>query len=71
MVSGIVVPVSGIVVVEVSIVVVVSIGIAEESTIVLSELPDMFFVELHAERVAIIAPATARLKIIFLIVIIF
>jgi hypothetical protein len=64
--AGIVV-VSGMVVVVVSIVPVVSTGIAVESIAVLSELSDTFFVELHAEVAIIIAPAAARLKIIFFI----
>jgi hypothetical protein len=46
---------------------VVSTGIAVESIAVLSELSDTFFVELHAEVAIIIAPAAARLKIIFFI----
>lgn len=51
----------------VSIVPTVSIGIAVESIIVLSELSDAFLVELHAETANIIAPAAARLKIMFFI----
>lgn len=53
--------------------VVVSIGVVDgvlievESAPVLSEEPDRFLVELHADVANIIEPATARLKIIFLI----
>jgi hypothetical protein len=37
------------------------------SALVLSELPDTFFVELHAEIAMVSVPATARLRINFLI----
>lgn len=37
------------------------------STLVLSEVPDMFFVELHADAAIIKVPAKARLKISFFI----
>jgi len=61
--------VSGGVVLEVSFIA-VSIGgvvIVVESTAVLSEDPDTFFVELHAEAANNIEPAKARLKIVFFI----
>lgn len=35
------------------------------STLVVSELPETFFVELHAETAMVKVPATARLKISF------
>jgi hypothetical protein len=64
----------GVVVLVVSAVcVVVSIGVVDgvlievESAPVLSDEPDRFLVELHADVANIIEPATARLKIIFLI----
>jgi hypothetical protein len=65
----------GVVVLVVSAVcVVVSIGVVVdgvlievESAPVLSDEPDKFLVELHADVANIIEPATARLKIIFLI----
>ncbi|MNY70787.1 hypothetical protein D3C86_2089930 [compost metagenome] len=37
------------------------------STLVLSEPPETFFVELHAEMAIVKVPATARLKISFFI----
>jgi hypothetical protein len=37
------------------------------STLVVSELPETFFVELHAEMAIVKVPATARLKINFFI----
>ena len=51
----------------VSIVVVDGVLIEVESIPVLSEEPDRFLVELHADVANIIEPATARLKIIFFI----
>lgn len=52
----------------VSVVVVdVVVPIAVESAPVLSDDPDRFLVELHADVANIIEPATARLKIIFFI----
>jgi len=64
--------VSGGVVLVVSVVdrvvsVVVGVLIAVESVPVLSDDPDTFLVELHADVANIIEPATARLKIIFFI----
>jgi len=47
---------------------VVSTGVTVESVIVLSELPDTLFVELHADAAIIIDPANARLKINFFII---
>jgi len=63
--GGVLVVVSGGVVV-----VVVSAGVVVivESIVVLSDDPAMFFDELHADVAAISEPATARLKIIFFIV---
>jgi len=52
---------------EVSIVVVDVVPIFVESIPVLSDEPDRFLVELHADVANIIEPATARLKIIFFI----
>lgn len=45
----------------------VSVGIAVESTAVLSELSDTLRVELHAEAAIINEAATARLKIVLFI----
>jgi hypothetical protein len=62
--------VSGGVVLEVSLAavsVVVVVVTVVESVVVLSEEPDTFFVELHAEAANIIEPAKARLKIVFFI----
>jgi hypothetical protein len=57
--------------VSVVVVVVVAAGVLAlvlvESVAVLSEDPDKFLVELHAEVANIIEPATTRLKIIFFI----
>ena len=47
--------------------VVIGVLIAVESVPLLSEDPDTFLVELHADVANIIEPATARLKIIFFI----
>lgn len=41
------------------------------STVVLSDDPDTFFVELHADVANIIEPTKARLKIVFLMIIFF
>ena len=65
--GGVVVLVVSAVVLEVSIGVVDGVLILVESTLVLSDDPDRFFVELHADVAIIIEPATARLKIIFFI----
>jgi len=59
--------VSGGIVIVVSAVLAVSTGIIVESTVVLSEVPDTFFVELHAVVAMAIDPAKARLKINFFI----
>ena len=59
--------VSGGIVIVVSVVAAVSTGIAVESTVVLSDDPDTFFVELHAVVAIAIEPAKARLKINFFI----
>jgi hypothetical protein len=61
--------VSGGVVLEVSFTAVSAGGVVtvEESTTVLSDEPDTFFVELHAEAANIIEPAKARLKIVLFI----
>jgi hypothetical protein len=64
--------VSGGVVLVVSVVdrvvsVVVGVLMVVESVPVLSDDPDTFLVELHADVANIIEPATARLKIIFFI----
>ena len=56
-----------IVCVESVVVVVGLLIVVVESILVLSEDPDKFLVELHAEVANIIEPATARLKIIFFI----
>jgi hypothetical protein len=69
-VSGGVVLVVSVVVRVVSVVVdepVVGVLVVVESVLVLSDDPDTFFVELHADVANIIEPATARLKIIFFI----
>jgi hypothetical protein len=47
--------------------VVVGVLVVVESVPVLSDEPDTFLVELHADVANIIDPATARLKIIFFI----
>ena len=47
---------------------VVSTGLTVESVIVLSEVPDTLFVELHADAAIIIDPAKARLRINFFII---
>lgn len=47
--------------------VVVGVLMVVESVPVLSDDPDTFLVELHADVANIIEPATARLKIIFFI----
>jgi hypothetical protein len=66
--GGVVVFVVSVVVVPVVPVVVgVLLVVVVESVRVLSEEPDTFFVELHADVANIIDPATARLKIIFFI----
>ncbi|WP_188626799.1 hypothetical protein [Pedobacter quisquiliarum] len=65
--GGVVVLVVSAVVCDVSIVVVDVVFVIVESVLVLSEDPDRFLVELHAEVANIIEPATARLKIIFFI----
>lgn len=59
--------VSGGMVLVVSIVCVESTGTMVLSVVVLSELPDTFFVELHADVATNIVPAKARLKINFFI----
>jgi hypothetical protein len=41
------------------------------SVAVLSEDPETFFVELHAEAASMIEPAKARLKIVFFITLVF
>jgi hypothetical protein len=46
----------------------VSTGTAVESVIVLSEVPETLFVELHADAPIIIVPAIARLRINFFII---
>ena len=70
MVGGVFLVVSGGVVLLVS-VLVVSAGGGDVtllvSTVVLSEDPDTFLVELHAEAANIIEPAKARLKIVLFI----
>ena len=63
--GGVVLVVS--VVVERVVSVVVGVLIVVESVPVLSDDPDTFLVELHADVANIIDPATARLKIIFFI----
>jgi len=65
--GGVVVLVVSAVVCDVSIVVVDVVFFIVESVLLLSEDPDRFLVELHAEVANIIEPATARLKIIFFI----
>jgi hypothetical protein len=69
-VSGGVVVVVSVVVRVVSVVLVLVVGalVVAESVPVLSEDPETFLVELHAEVANIIEPATARLKINFLII---
>ena len=54
-------------VVDLVVSVVVGVLIVVESVPVLSDDPDTFLVELHADVANIIEPATARLKIIFFI----
>lgn len=73
-VCGILVVSGGILAVSGGIVLIVSAGIRDVSgadivvsALVLSELPDTFFVELHAEIAVVSVAATARLKINFLI----
>jgi hypothetical protein len=66
--GGVVVLVVSVTVCAVSlVVVVVDVLTLVESILVLSEDPDRFLVELHADVANIIEPATARLKIIFFI----
>jgi hypothetical protein len=67
--GGVVVLVVSVVVVPVVPVVPVVVGVlvVVESVPVLSDEPDTFLVELHADVANIIDPATARLKIIFFI----
>jgi hypothetical protein len=66
--GGVVVLVVSVTVCAVSlVVVVVDVLTLVESVLVLSEEPDRFLVELHAEVANIIEPATARLKINFFI----
>ena len=70
-IGGVFLVVSGGVVLAVSVTFTVSVAagvlIVVESILVLSEVSDTFFVELHADVANIMDPATTRLKIILFI----